>query len=83
MPMALDMAVAEHAIMFLLALPKNLINTHNFVAREIMRKWAFAIGHHGDGMEDDHWCRLKLGGVYHKTLGMIGLGTSGLQWLRG
>ncbi len=70
--------VAEHAVMLMLALPKMLIRTHHSVVNGDYEKFGLTPtvtteteGHAGN------WTRLPVDNVYHKTLGMIGMGDIG------
>ena len=79
LPMSLDMAVAEHTIMLMLALPKMLIRSHNSVVNGDYEKFGLTPtvttecgGHAGN------WTGLPVDNVYHKTLGMVGMGDIGI-----
>jgi phosphoglycerate dehydrogenase-like enzyme len=78
LPMALDMAVAEHAIMFMLALSKNLIASHLSVVNGDYEKFGLSpaetceiAGH------TENWPCIPVNTVYHRTIGIIGMGEIG------
>jgi D-3-phosphoglycerate dehydrogenase len=78
LPMSLDMSVAEHTIMLMLALPKMLIRTHIAVINGDYEKFGLipAVTTETEG-HAGNWARLPVENVYHKTLGLIGLGDIG------
>ena len=78
LPMSLDMAVAEHVIMFLLALPKMLIRAHNSVIGGDYEKFDLrpTVTTEAGGIAEN-WTQLPGDNVYHKTLGIIGMGDIG------
>ena len=78
LPMSLDMAVAEHVIMFMLALPKMLIRAHTSVVNGDYEKFGLTptVTTEAGGLAEN-WTQLPGDNVYHKTLGIIGMGDIG------
>ena len=78
-PMGLDMAVAEHAIMFMLALSRMLIKSHHSDAGGEYEKLGLAptVTTERSGIAEC-WIPLPIDAVYHKTLGIIGMGDIGI-----
>jgi lactate dehydrogenase-like 2-hydroxyacid dehydrogenase len=78
LPMSLDMAVAEHVIMFMLALPKMLVRAHNSVVNGDYEKFGLSptVTTEAGGLAEN-WTQLPGDNVYHKTLGIIGMGDIG------
>jgi D-3-phosphoglycerate dehydrogenase len=80
-PMGLDMAVAEHAVMLMLALSRMLLKSHHAVA---------SAGYESLGLTPtlttersgiaECWVPLPIDAVYHKTVGIIGMGDIGMAF---
>jgi phosphoglycerate dehydrogenase-like enzyme len=78
-PMGLDMAVAEHAIMFMLALSRMLLRSHHAVASGGYESLGLAptVTTERSGIAEC-WVPLPIDAVYHKTVGIIGMGDIGI-----
>jgi phosphoglycerate dehydrogenase-like enzyme len=78
-PMGLDMAVAEHAIMFMLALSRSLFKSHHAVASGGYESLGLtpALTTERSGIAEC-WVPLPIDAVYHKTVGIIGMGDIGI-----
>jgi len=86
LPMSLDMAVAEHSIMLMLALSKKLIQSHHFVVTGGYEKFDITpevtAELHPENLypkETVRWNTLvgHVNNLYHKTLGIVGMGNIG------
>jgi phosphoglycerate dehydrogenase-like enzyme len=79
LPMGLDMAVAEHAIMFMLALSRMLIESHQSVASGEYETLGLTptVTTERSGIAEC-WVPLPIDAVYQKTLGIIGMGDIGI-----
>jgi len=78
-PMALDMAVAEHAFMFILALSRMVIRSHQAVVtgEYEQRGLTPTVTTERTGLAEC-WIPLPIDAVYNKTLGIIGMGEIGI-----
>ena len=80
-PMGLDMAVAEHAIMFMLALSRMLFKSHHAVASGGYEALGLTptVTTERSGIAEC-WVPLPIDAVYHKTVGIIGMGDIGIAF---
>jgi phosphoglycerate dehydrogenase-like enzyme len=80
-PMGLDMAVAEHAIMFMLALSRMLFKSHQAVAGGGYESLGLTptVTTERSGIAEC-WVPLPIDAVYHKTVGIIGMGDIGIAF---
>ena len=78
LPMGLDMAVAEHAIMFMLALSRMLIRSHAGVMNGDYERLGLVpkVTSERSGIAEC-WVPLPVDALYNKTLGIIGMGDIG------
>lgn len=78
LPLSIDRAVAEHALMFMLALSKSLLRAHKTVVDGEYEKLGLSPKETTEYVTFGNWMRLPvLDHVYHKTLGIIGMGEIG------
>jgi glyoxylate reductase len=79
LPMGLDMAVAEHAFMFMLALSRKLIESHHAVVRGAYEAYGLTptVTTERSGLAEC-WIPIPMEALYHKTLGIIGMGEIGI-----
>jgi D-3-phosphoglycerate dehydrogenase len=79
LPMGLDMAVAEHAIMFMLALSRMLIKSHHSVISGEYERMGLVptVTTERSGIAEC-WIPLPIDALYNKTLGIIGMGDIGI-----
>ncbi len=78
-PMALDIAVAEHALMFILALSRMLLKSHAGVITGAYERRGLTptLTTERTGLAEC-WVPLPIEAVYSKTLGVIGMGEIGM-----
>jgi phosphoglycerate dehydrogenase-like enzyme len=78
-PMALDMSVAEHAFMFILASSRRLFKSHYAVVNGEYERHGLTPTITGErtGLAEC-WIPLPIDAVYRKTLGIIGMGEIGM-----
>ena len=80
-PMGLDMAVAEHAIMFMLALSRMLFKSHHSVASGGYEALGLTptVTTERSGIAEC-WVPLPIDAAYNKTVGIIGMGDIGIAF---
>jgi len=78
LPMGLDMAVAEHVFLFMLALSKNLLGSHRGVVEAAYEKRGLTptVTSERSGLAEC-WVPLPMEALYRKTLGVVGMGEIG------
>ncbi len=78
-PMALDIAVAEHAFMFILALSRMVMRSHQAVITGEYEQHGLTptVTTERTGLAEC-WIPLPIDAVYNKTLGIIGMGEIGI-----
>jgi glyoxylate reductase len=76
--MGLDMAVAEHVLMFMLALSRRLLESHQAVVRGDYRAHGRTptVTTERTGLAEC-WIPVRMEALFHKTLGIVGMGEIG------
>jgi len=79
LPMGLDMSVAEHAFMLMLALSRNLLGSHAAVVRGAYEAYGLkpTVTSERSGLAEC-WIPMPMESVFHKTLGIVGMGEIGI-----
>ena len=77
--MGLDMAVAEHVFMLMLALSRNLLGSHDAVVRGAYETYGLTptVTTERSGLAEC-WIPMPMEALYHKTLGIVGMGEIGI-----
>ncbi len=78
LPMGLDMAVAEHALMLMLALSRKLFKSHHAVVSGAYEAYGLtpAVTTERSGLAEC-WVPMPMEALYRKTLGIVGMGEIG------
>jgi phosphoglycerate dehydrogenase-like enzyme len=79
-PSLIDISVAEHAMMMMLALSRSLVKAHQMVAEGYYEKLGLKAAPTTESVIASNWVGLKgVATLYRKTLGLVGLGVIGRE----